>query len=83
VNITVKAGGLLYEYLPAGRNGNRARLQVADGATAADVMRQLGLPTGDSYLVIVNGELLAQELRASVSLKEGDQLSINPPLRGG
>ena len=83
MQISVKTGGLLYEYLPPERTGNRASLEVADGATAAAVMRQLGLPEDGTYLVIVNGELVPERERAARVLADGDQLSINPPLKGG
>ena len=83
MNVTVKTGGLLHKYLPAQRTGNRAQLDVAEGATALDVMRQLGMPPEGSYLVIVNDELLPEERRGEVRLRDGDRLSINPPLRGG
>ncbi len=83
MKITVKTGGLLYEYLPPERTANRAELEVADAATPAQVMQDLGFPADATYLVIVNGELVPTEKRAQLRLSEGDQLSINPPLKGG
>ena len=46
MKITVKTAGNLGKYLPAGSTGNLAKLEVAEGATPADVMSQLGLPEG-------------------------------------
>lgn len=83
MKINVKAGGLLYEYLPPERTGNRATLEVAEATTPAQIMQDLGFPADGSYLVIVNGELVPAEQRAELRLAEGDQLSINPPLKGG
>ena len=83
MKITVKTGGLLYEYLPPDRTANRATLDIAEGATPHQVMQDLGFPADGSYLVIVNGELIAPEKRTAVRLADGDQLSINPPLKGG
>ena len=83
MKITVKTGGLLYEYLPPERIANRAELEVAEAATPAQVMQDLGFPQDATYLVIVNGELVPTEKRTVLQLAEGDQLSINPPLKGG
>ena len=83
MKITVKTGGLLYEYLPPERTANRATLEVAEAATPAQVMQDLGLPADGTYLVIVNGELVPVERRGELRLAEGDLLSINPPLKGG
>ena len=83
MKISVKAGGLLYEYLPAERQGNRADLEVADGTTAQDLLNELGMPGEGSYLFILNGELVPVDERASRNLHPDDQISINPPLKGG
>jgi sulfur carrier protein ThiS len=83
VKINVKTGGLLYEYLPPERTANRVTLEVEDAATPAQIMQDLGFPADGSYLVIVNGELVPAEQRGRMQLAEGDQLSINPPLKGG
>lgn len=82
MKITVKTAGNLGKYLPAGSSGNLARLEVADGATPADVMSQLGLPEG-SYLVILNGSSVPKAERASLELADNDNLAIMPPLKGG
>jgi sulfur carrier protein ThiS len=81
--ITVKSSGLLVKYLPAERQGNSAALEVAEGATPAGVIEQLGMPAEGSYLVILNGVSLPQAERRSRALAEGDQLAIMPPLKGG
>ena len=83
MKITVKTGGLLYEYLPPERTANRATLEVEEAATPRQIMQDLGFPADGSYLVIVNGELVPVEQRGKLHLAEGDQMSINPPLKGG
>jgi thiamine biosynthesis protein ThiS len=82
LKIRVKTGGLLNRYLPSA-NGNIAEVEVADGATADDVMRQLGFPAEDSYLVSLNGSVVPRAKRAAQGLNEGDQLAVMPPLKGG
>ena len=83
MKISVKAGGLLYEYLPADRQGNRADMDVAEGTTAQALLDQLGMPGEGSYLVIINGELVPIDARATRTLSANDQVAINPPLKGG
>ena len=81
MKITVRSASVLRDHLPCGRSP--AEIEVAEGASAIDVMNQLGLPLDEPYLVMLNGELLAGEARAGVSLKDGDTLGVFPPLKGG
>lgn len=83
MRITVRTGGLLGKYLPPESENNRARLDVAEGATAADVMRALGFPSDRTYLVVLNGENLPESQRPDRRLHEDDELAILPPLKGG
>jgi sulfur carrier protein ThiS len=82
MRISVRTAGLLGEYLPAGSQANRAELEVAEGATPLDVMAQLGFPAG-AYLVSVNGTAIPTAQRAATKLRDGDDLALMPPLKGG
>jgi len=83
MKIQFKTGGLFVEHLPAGSTGRMAELEVAAGATPMDVMRQLGMPTDENYLVSLNGEVVVISERATRALTENDHLAIMPPLKGG
>jgi sulfur carrier protein ThiS len=83
MKIQFKTGGLFVEHLPAGSTGNTAELDVPDGATPMDVMRQLGMPMDENYLVSLNGEIVVISERDSRALAEDDHLAIMPPLKGG
>jgi sulfur carrier protein ThiS len=83
MRITVRTAGVLGQYLPAGGEANRASLEVAPGATAHDVMADLGFPPERSYLVILNGTAIPKAERESRALAEDDELAILPPLKGG
>jgi sulfur carrier protein ThiS len=48
-----------------------------------DVMRQLGMPMDENYLVSLNGEIVVISERDSRALAEDDHLAIMPPLKGG
>ena len=83
MRIQFKTGGLFVEHLPAGSTGNTAELQVPEGATPMDVMRQLGMPADENYLVSLNGEVVVISERDTRVLAENDHLAIMPPLKGG
>ncbi len=83
MRIQFKTGGLFVEHLPAGSTGNTSKLEVPDGATPLDVMRQLGMPTDENYLVSLNGEVVVISERDTRALAENDHLAVMPPLKGG
>ena len=83
MRISLKTSSSLGKYLPAGSAGNRAELELAEGATPADVIRQLGMPEGSSYLIVVNGTNVTKAERATRQLADNDDLAIMPPLKGG
>ncbi len=83
MRIAFKTAGILVKYLPPGSKDRSALLEVPPGATPLDVVAQLGMPSDASYLVIHNGNSVPRAERATLSLAEGDQLSIMPPLKGG
>ena len=83
MRITVKTGGLLGEHLPEGSSGNRAELDVAEGSGPLDVMRLLGMPEDEPYLIILNETVVPTAERPTTRLCENDELGIFPPLKGG
>lgn len=84
MRITFKLYASLGEYLPADkRQGNLMPLEVADGATIAEIVAPFNLPMKLVHLVLVNGVFVPPEERASRALVEGDVLAIWPPIAGG
>ena len=83
MRITVRTAGNLGRFLPSGSALNSAALDVAEGATPADVIEQLGMPGDGSYLVVLNGKGVPKADRATRQLADNDDLAIMPPLRGG
>ncbi len=83
MKISFKTAGILVKYLPAGSKDRTAVLDVPPGATPLDVVEQLGMPADASYLMIHNGNSVPKAERAALTLSEGDNLSIMPPLKGG
>ncbi len=79
MTITVALFAYLSQYQPDGQGGRAARpLEIAPGATVADVIELLGLPEGPR-VVFVNGRHAADDHVFS----DGDRLAIFPPVAGG
>jgi len=84
MKITFKLFALLTDYLPPqARGDNQLTLEVAPGASIAQVIEPFGLPPKMVHLVLVNGVFIPPEQRASRTLAEGDVLAIWPPIAGG
>ena len=82
MRIQVKTTGILDDYLPPNSN-NPTELEVKNGVTPMDIVRRLGMPANDKYLIAVNGNVVPQSEHASLALSENDLVAIMPPLKGG
>jgi len=67
----------LRDYAPAGKGG--FELDLADGASVADVLAALRVPATVEAVMLVNGR------RADVAtrLNGGDAVTLFPPMEGG
>lgn len=83
MKVKVKLFALLEDYLPAGSRDNEVEMEVADGTTAAAIVRQLNLPGELCHLVLLNGNYLEPGERGSRPLVKDDVLAIWPPIAGG
>ena len=83
MKITFKTSRPLAKFLPPGSTGNTANLQLPDGATALDVVRQLGMPAETNYLITLNGAIVPMSQRETTTLSNADEVCILPPLKGG
>ena len=84
MQITFKLYASLTQHLPLEhRVGNRMPLDVAEGATVAQVVAPFALPMKLVHLVLINGHFVPPEERATRTLVEGDVLAIWPPIAGG
>jgi len=79
VNVEVRLFATLGAYLPAGANGDSVALDLAEGATLAEVMRALHIPAEAPCIAVVNGH----DAEPHSILAEGDVVSMFPPLAGG
>ncbi len=84
MQITFKLYASLTEYLPVDvRRNNRMTLDIAEGATIADVIAPFSLPMNLVHLVLINGVFIPPAERATRALVSGDVLAIWPPIAGG
>ena len=77
IHVALYAG--LTRYLPRGAQNRTATLDVPDGATVLDAMRQLGMPDDVPCVPVVDGK----RATAETVLRDGETLSLFPPLTGG
>lgn len=78
MRVTVKLHGTLRKFLPPGTS-NAVVLDLADGASVADVVTRLGIPAGHAKMII-SGD---QQLDLTSALHEGQEINVFPPLAGG
>ena len=74
---------MLAKLITWGADRDMAEIEVAPHATPVDVIKLLGMPPENPYLVILNGASVARREHGSRTLSDGDVLAIMPPLRGG
>ena len=79
MRVQVKLFASLRKYLPAGHAGDTLPVEVRDGATVRDVIAALGIAPEHTKMVVSND----QQLEPSSPLRDGQELSLFPPLAGG
>lgn len=77
--VQVKLFATLRKYRPEQGIGEAFQVDLPDGATAHDLVQELGLPDAEVKLVFVNGR--ARE--GYHILADGDEIGIFPPVGGG
>ena len=79
MDIDLRLFANLTEYLPPGAKGRQARIAVPEGTTVVEVLDQLGIPRTLAKLIMIDGV----HQQPDAMLREGNVLSIFPPLAGG
>ncbi|NVK19259.1 MAG: MoaD/ThiS family protein [Methylocystaceae bacterium] len=83
MKMTLKLYAQLGKYLPEGTPANEAVIDIAPDASVLDVLNRFQVPLEMCHLVLVNGNYLAPESRASHLLQTDDHLAVWPPVAGG
>jgi molybdopterin converting factor small subunit len=79
MEIEVKLFATLRDYLPPGSSRFSCRLEIAEVTSIEEVLKRLSIPEDTPKIILVNG------IHAGKGdiLKEGDVLSVFPPVAGG
>lgn len=77
VNLNLFAS--LTSYLPPGSQGHSCAIEVDEGTSVQEVLEQLKIPADMPRLVFLNGI----HAKGPEILKEGDRLTVFPPIAGG
>ncbi len=79
MKIEVALYATLSKYLPPGAQNRKAVIEIRDGATVREVLSHLGIPRDLPNILLANGRQAPEE----TVLRDGDALSVFPPLAGG
>jgi molybdopterin synthase sulfur carrier subunit len=79
VTIQVKLFATLRHYRPGLEIGESFAVELPQGATIADLIRELGLPDEEVKIIFVNALFRERDY----VLADGDQVGIFPPIGGG
>ncbi len=79
MKVRLRLFATLGAYLPPDADGDGITLSLPGGTTLGDVVARLGIPTGEHYLTVLNGD----NAEADRPLADGDEITLFPPLSGG
>jgi molybdopterin synthase sulfur carrier subunit len=77
MKIRVELQAYLEDYSPDGQD--KFSYEMPDGATVADLIRKLGVPEELASVITIGDEAID----ASQALKDGDRVTVIPPVAGG
>ncbi len=79
MEVKVKLFATLRDYLPKNSDGKSCQMEIDEKTTIEQIITQLKIPEKIPKIILVNG------IQGSIdqTLKDGDVLSIFPPVAGG
>ncbi len=80
MRIELRLFASLRKKLPPGSPRGKCDLELPDNATVAAVLTHMDIPFASAQMVLVNGE---HDRDFDRPLRDGDVLSIFPPVAGG
>jgi molybdopterin synthase sulfur carrier subunit len=79
LKVEIRLFANLAKLLPPGSQKKRATMTIRKGMTVDELLGKLSLPKKVTNIVMINGALGDRE----TELKEGDVVSVFPPIAGG
>lgn len=79
MQIEIKLFATLRDYLPKGSDRFSCKMEIGEKTKIRDILEKLGIPEDIPKIILLNGIHGKKE----EILKEGDVLSIFPPVAGG
>jgi molybdopterin converting factor small subunit len=79
MKVKLKLFATFREYLPESNDGHSSMLELIEGTKVDSVLDQMKLPKDIPKIILINGI----QKTADETLKEGDTLSVFPPIAGG
>lgn len=73
----------LMSLLPPGKERFRREITVDDSSSVQQVIDRFNISAEQAHLVLLNGQFVNPDVRASTQISAGDTLSIWPPVAGG
>ena len=83
MKITLELYASLMRRLPPGSGMHDTQVEVAADTTLNQLIDRFHIPREMAHIVLVNGFFKRVEERDEPLLKEGDKVSIWPPVAGG
>ncbi len=83
MQVTLKLFASLGRFLPEGAKRNIVKLDIAENTTIRALLDAHNVPPEQCHLVLVNGIFRAPEDRTVMTLNDGDELAVWPPVAGG
>ena len=79
MKVEVKLFANFRDYLPEGSDRFSCNLEINPSGRVSDILGKLGLPKDHPKIILINGV----HAKEDDSLKDGDVLSVFPPVAGG
>jgi len=79
MTIQIRAGGMLTDYLKPDIDPFTRVVEAVEGQTLRQVLESIGVPPGHVAMAFVDGRLI----NLSYTPKDGDVITLRPPVQGG
>ncbi len=83
MELSVTLFGGLRHYLPAGSSFNKCKIDLDDGASLAELLQKVPVPSDKAYMVLLNDERILDKDYASITIRADDSVVLLPPIKGG